>query len=56
MGASFSWVSSVRVGTLRFSRPKASETRTDAQPDENALSAYLEKENVQPTYAIGFLR
>ncbi|APE42678.1 HAD family hydrolase [Sulfitobacter alexandrii] len=34
----------------------ASETRTDAQPDENALSAYLEKENVQPTYAIGFLR
>jgi len=34
----------------------AAETRTDSQPNENALSAYVETEKVTPTYAIGFLR
>ncbi|MDZ7709240.1 MAG: TIGR01459 family HAD-type hydrolase [Roseovarius sp.] len=34
----------------------ASETKTSHQPDEAALSIYLEKENVHPSYAIGFLR
>ena len=38
----------------------AAETRTlggpAAQPDENALTAYLQKENAAPTFAIGQLR
>lgn len=34
----------------------ATETRTARQPDEDALSAFVEKEMVTPTYAIGFLR
>ena len=34
----------------------ASETKTDRQPEPDALSAYLEKEMVAPTYTIGFLR
>lgn len=34
----------------------AAETKTDRQPDEIALSAYLEKEMSSPTYTIGFLR
>jgi HAD superfamily hydrolase (TIGR01459 family) len=34
----------------------AKETKTSHQPDEAALSDYLEKENVAPTYAIGYLR
>lgn len=32
------------------------ETKTNDQPDPEALSAYLEKEFSAPTYAIGFLR
>ena len=34
----------------------AGETKTSHQPDEAALRAYLDKENVHPGYAIGFLR
>ncbi len=34
----------------------ASETKTDRQPDPDALTAYLDSEMVAPTYAIGFLR
>lgn len=34
----------------------AEATDTSHQPDEGALRAYLEKENVSPTYAIGQLR
>ena len=34
----------------------AAETRTDRQPDPDALNALLEKEKLSPTYAIGFLR
>ena len=34
----------------------AQETKTSQQPDPEALSAYLEKENSSPSYAIGFLR
>jgi len=32
------------------------ETKTSHQPDENALSIYLKKENMSPNYAIGKLR
>ncbi len=34
----------------------AKETKTSQQPDEAALKAYLEKENVYANYAIGYLR
>ena len=34
----------------------AAETKTGRQPDPEALSTYLEREMVSPTYAIGFLR
>ncbi|UWR99132.1 TIGR01459 family HAD-type hydrolase [Phaeobacter inhibens] len=34
----------------------AKETKTDHQPDETALTHYLEKENSAPTYSIGKLR
>ena len=34
----------------------AMETKTSHQPDANALSDYLEKENMSPAYAIGKLR
>ena len=34
----------------------AAETRTQNQPDPNALSAYLETEMMNPTFAIGQLR
>lgn len=34
----------------------ARETRTAAQPDPEALAAFLEAEMVTPTYSIGFLR
>ena len=34
----------------------STETKTGHQPDETALSAYLEKEMSSPTYTIGFLR
>lgn len=34
----------------------ASETKTSHQPDPEALSLYLQKENAHPTFAIGFLR
>ncbi len=34
----------------------ATETKTSQHPEPDALSAYLEKEMVNPTYAIGFLR
>lgn len=34
----------------------AAETKTNYQPDPEALSAYLEKEKSAPTYSIGFLR
>ncbi|MDC0012354.1 TIGR01459 family HAD-type hydrolase [Octadecabacter sp.] len=34
----------------------AAETKTVTQPDQAALNAYIEKEKVTPTYAIGFLR
>ena len=34
----------------------ASETKTGFQPDETALSTYLEEEMSFPTYTIGFLR
>ncbi len=34
----------------------ASETKTSHQPDETALTTFLEKEKTTPTYAIGFLR
>lgn len=34
----------------------AAETKTSHQPDENALSTYLQSENMSPTYAIGKLR
>ncbi|MGZ2256778.1 TIGR01459 family HAD-type hydrolase [Roseobacter sp. A03A-229] len=34
----------------------AAETKTRSQPDPDALSAYLEKEMSNPTYAIGYLR
>ena len=34
----------------------AQETKTERQPDADALSAYLERENISPTYTIGFLR
>ncbi|QFT57476.1 hypothetical protein FIU94_01455 [Sulfitobacter sp. THAF37] len=34
----------------------ASETKTVTQPDDDALTAYLHRENSAPTYAIGFLR
>jgi len=34
----------------------AAQTKTDPQPDPDALSVYLETEMSAPTYAIGFLR
>ncbi len=34
----------------------AAETRTDRQPDAAALETFAAKEQVSPTYAIGFLR
>ena len=34
----------------------ASETKTDVQPDPDALAAYLGAEKQHPTYAIGYLR
>jgi HAD superfamily hydrolase (TIGR01459 family) len=34
----------------------AAETRTKRQPEEEALTGYLARENVAPSYAIGFLR
>jgi HAD superfamily hydrolase (TIGR01459 family) len=34
----------------------ASETKTSHQPDADALTAYLKKENAAPTYSIGQLR
>lgn len=34
----------------------AAETKTTDQPEPDALSAYLQKEMVSPTYTIGFLR
>ena len=34
----------------------ASETQTTQQPEPAALAAYLDKENCQPAYSIGFLR
>ena len=34
----------------------AAETKTVEQPDADALTSYLEKEIMSPTYAIGFLR
>ena len=34
----------------------ATETKTETQPDPDALSAYLEKEMRDPTFTIGFLR
>ncbi|MBO6774340.1 MAG: TIGR01459 family HAD-type hydrolase [Marinibacterium sp.] len=34
----------------------AAETKTRTDPDPDALSAYLEKEMMMPTYTIGFLR
>ncbi|WP_300513612.1 TIGR01459 family HAD-type hydrolase [Aliiroseovarius sp.] len=34
----------------------AAETKTVTQPEPEALNAYIEKEMVTPTYAIGFLR
>lgn len=34
----------------------AQETKTVQQPDEAALSAFLEREMISPTYSIGFLR
>ena len=34
----------------------AAETKTSHQPDPDALTAYLEKENASPTYTIGYLR
>lgn len=32
------------------------ETRTEHQPDADALNAFLESENLDPTFSIGFLR
>ncbi|WP_299778063.1 TIGR01459 family HAD-type hydrolase [uncultured Roseobacter sp.] len=34
----------------------AAETRTETQPDPEALTAYLQKEMSNPTYTIGYLR
>ena len=34
----------------------AAETQTDRQPDPQALHAFVEKEMITPTYAIGYLR
>jgi ribonucleotide monophosphatase NagD (HAD superfamily) len=34
----------------------AAETKTVTQPDETALSIYIETEKVTPTHSIGFLR
>ncbi len=34
----------------------ASETKTSYQPDEKSLTAYMEKEKINPTFAIGRLR
>lgn len=34
----------------------AEETKTDTQPDADALQTYLDREMVNPTYTIGFLR
>lgn len=34
----------------------AAQTKTDTQPDPDALQAYLDAEQVAPTYSIGFLR
>lgn len=34
----------------------AAETKTELQPDADALNAYLEKEKIAATYAIGYLR
>lgn len=34
----------------------AGETKTRHQPDADALTAYLQRENMQPTYTIGHLR
>ena len=34
----------------------AAETKTRTDPDPDALSAYLEREMMAPTYTIGFLR
>lgn len=34
----------------------AAETQTRTQPDPDALTAYLGKEGISPTFSIGFLR
>ena len=34
----------------------AAETKTEIQPDAEALNAYLDREKIAATYAIGFLR
>jgi len=34
----------------------ASETKTSVQPDPDALAAYIQKENIYPTFTIGKLR
>lgn len=34
----------------------ATETKTDSQPEEQALKVYLEKEKMSPTFTIGHLR
>ena len=34
----------------------ASETKTSVQPDPDALAAYIQKENINPTFTIGKLR
>ena len=34
----------------------AEETKTERQPEQTALDAYLEAERMTPTYAMGFLR
>lgn len=34
----------------------AKETKTSQSPDETALNAYIQKENINPTYTIGRLR
>ena len=34
----------------------AEETKTETQPDADALQTYLDREMVNPTYTIGFLR
>jgi len=34
----------------------AIETKTDTQPDADALNAYIQTEMLSPSFAIGFLR